>query len=386
MARFSSTRAIQARRCSASNICVAFDPGEIAEEWRSLEETGHATVFQTRRWLEPLARIAAPAEGAEPFFVLVREKTTGAPQMLLPLCLHRRGGIRAIEFLDLGASDYNAPLIASGFRPRPSEFAALWSSISAALPPADILRIDKSPGAIAGAPNPLVHLRFMRRLALGAWGVVLPQTREAYESETLSARFRKELRRKRRRLEECGAARLVCARDADESIGMLRELAEMRRARYAALGRHDILDLAAFRAFYEDLLARENGFAEIRALEVDGLRVAIQFGLRRAEAFHFLLSGFRGDEWARKSVGGVAADMMIAQAIEDGLSAFDFTIGNAPYKRHFGAARQDLFGGAQALSYRALPEVAERRLKGSLRTFLLPPAQPRAVTSRDHWR
>lgn len=384
MAGLSSYREIRARS-SPSDVCVAFDPADIAGEWRRLEETGHATAFQTRRWLEPLMRIAAPAEGAEPFFVLVREPASGAPQMLMPLCLRRRGALRAIEFLDLGASDYNAPLIASDFRPSPTEFAALWSAIRAALPPADILRIDKSPVTIASAPNPLLHLRFMRRLALGAWSVALPRTREAYDREILSARFRKELRRKRRRLEACGALRIVRAGDAGEASRMLRELADMRRRRYAALGRHDILANAAFRAFYEELLARD-GLAEIHALEVDGLRVAVQFGLRRAEAFHFLLSGFRDDEWAQKSVGGVAADMMIAQAIEAGLATFDFTIGNAPYKRYFGAVRHDLFGGAQALSYRALPEVAERRIKSSLRTLLLPqPARPGAL-SPGHWR
>ncbi len=81
-----------------------------------------------------------------------------------------------------------------------------------------------------------------------------------------------------------------------------------------------------------------------------------------------------------KSAGSVAADRMIAQAIDEGLTRFDFTIGNAPYKRYFGAAREDLYGGAQALSYRALPQVAERRIKGSLRTLLLPPVatQPSA--------
>lgn len=384
MAPFSRHRETRARS-SASDICVALDPADVAGDWRRLEEEGFATVFQTRRWLEPLARIAAPAEDAEPFYVLVRERDTGAPQMLLPLCLRRRGGPRAIEFLDLGASDYNAPLIARGFRPPAAEFAALWSSIRSALPPADILRIDKSPATIAGAPNPLAHLRFMRRLALGAWSVALPLSREAYEREMLGARFRKELRRKRRRLEACGALRLVRAREGAEAVLMLRELADMRRERYAALGRHDILDIGAFRAFYEELLARD-GLAEIHALEIDGLRVAIQFGLRRAGAFHFLLSGFRDDAWAQKSAGSVAAGMMIAQAIDEGLATFDFTIGNAPYKRYFGAVRHDLFGGAQALSYRALPEVAERRIKGSLRAFLLPPQAGPGAGSPGHWR
>ena len=384
MARFSTfgdTRASGA----ASFVRVSSDPADMAEAWAQLEKTGHATVFQTRSWLRPWLDVVAPAQNIEPVFVLASDVATGTPQMLLPLCRRRQGALTSIEFADLGASDYNAPLIAADFDPTPTEFSALWSQVRRALSPADILRIDKSPAMIAGAPNPLVGLGFMHRLTLGAWCLALPATREAYERGALSAHVRKELRRKRRRLETSGDLRLRQARNAGEAVDMLRDLADIRRARYVALGRHDILADPAFLAFYETLLRREDGLAEIHALEVGGLRVAALFGLHHAGAFHFLLSGFRPDEWAMKSVGSVAADMMITQAIAGGLTHFDFTIGNAPYKRHFGAARHDLYGGAQALSYRALPQVAEHRIKGSLRTLLLPPpASP--PTAPAHWR
>lgn len=368
----------------ALRIRVATDPAGVADAWAALETLGHATVFQTRAWLEPLLAVAR-TQGAEPHFVLVSDDATGAPQMLLPFCRRRQETSSAIEFLDLGASDYNAPLLARGFDPSPPQFAALWSAIRAALPPADILRIDKSPATIDGAPNPLATLPFMHRLTLGAWSLRLPATRGDYERDALGAHFRKELRRKRRRLGQDGAVVLRKAADAGEARDMLRDLADMRRARYRALGRHDILADDAFRAFYEAPFAHGDGMAEIHALEIGGARVAALFGLRRAGAFHFILSGFAEGDWATRSVGTVAADCMIERAIADGLGVFDFTIGNAPYKRYFGAARHDLFGGVQALSLRALPEVAEKRLKGSLRTLLLqPPHQPAAAPL--HWR
>lgn len=381
MARFSIRGEGKAPK-SALQLRVVADPGPIAEAWRTLETQGRATIFQTRAWLGPLMDTAARLQGAEPFFVLVSDAATGAPQLLLPLCRRRQGALSAIEFLDLGASDYNAPLLARDFDPSPAQFAALWSAIRAALPPADILRIDKSPSTIDGAPNPLASLPFMHRLTLGAWSLRLPATRNAYERDALGAHFRKELRRKRRRLNQGGDLALRAARDAGEARDMLRDLAAMRRPRYVALARHDILADAAFRAFYETLLARGDGLAEIHALEIGGARVAALFGLRRAGAFHFILSGFAEGEWAAKSVGTVAADCMIDRALADGLEVFDFTIGNAPYKRYFGATRQDLFGGAQALSMRALPEVAQKRLKGSLRTLLSPPRPQPPL----HWR
>jgi len=382
MARFAAFRETGAHRAT-SRIRVVANPADIADEWRLLEETGHATVFQTRAWLEPWCEIVARENRVEPVFVLASDRASGAPQMLLPFCRRREGSLVSIEFADLGASDYNAPLIAADFRPTQTEFATLWAGVRAALPAADILRIDKSPAMIGEAPNPLARLSFMSRLALGAWSVTLPADREVYARETLCARHRKELARKRRRLGASGALRLSRARNSTEAVAMLRLLADMRRERYIALDRHDILADNAFRAFYDNLLTRADAIAEAWALDVAGDRVAILFGLRHAGVFHFLLSGFADGEWAAKSVGGIAADMMIAQAIEDGLQTFDFTIGNAPYKRHFGAKRRDLFGGAQALSYRALPQVAERRIRGSLRALLLPPPASPAL---DQWK
>lgn len=382
MARFSSHGVKQAQH-GAWRVRVSADFDAFRDEWTLLESAGAATVFQSRAWISALCNVAA-AQDIEPLFVLVADKATGAPLMLLPLCRRRLNSLAAIEFLDLGASDYNAPLLAADFAPAPPEFSALWTAIRAALPAADILRIDKSPATICGRPNPLASLGFMHRLTLGAWSLRLPFTREAYERDAIAPRVRKELLRKRRRLAECGPLNLRKAANADEASAMLRDLAGMRRDRYRALGRHDILADAGFRKFYAGLLARGDGLAEIHALDVGGERVAALFGLRHAGAFHFLLSGFHPGEWALKSAGSVAADMMLSQAIADGLATFDFTIGNAPYKRHFGAVRQDLLGGAQALSYRALPQVAERRIKGSLRTLLLPPPAP--APSAPHWR
>ncbi|MFV0279323.1 MAG: GNAT family N-acetyltransferase [Rhodoblastus sp.] len=361
---------------STWDVRIVDDPREVAEQWRFLEESGHATAFQTRAWLQPWLDIVAPAHGAEPVFVLVSGYSDGAPKMLLPLCRRTWRTLRAIEFADLGASDYNAPLLANDFRPTPAQFAGLWAQIRARLPAADIVRIDKSPATVGEAPNPLADLPFMRRLSLGAWRLSLPGAREAYEREMLSAHARKTIKSKRRRLGTYGDLRLRWAGDRDEAVGMLRELVEMRSRRFTALGRHDILADPAFCAFYESLFSHPQNAAEICALDVGGARVALLFGLRCGETFLYLMSGFAADEWAARSVGSVATDLAIARAIAAGLRTFDFTIGNERFKRDFGARRYDLYGGAQTLTSRALPQVARSWLKGFLRERLRASKRP----------
>ena len=206
MARFSSDGVKQARH-GAWRVHISTDRDAFRDEWTWLESAGAATVFQSRAWIDALCDVAA-TQDIEPLFVLVTDAASSAPQMLLPLCRRTQNSLTAVEFLDLGASDYNAPLLASDFTPSPTEFSALWSAIRAALPAADILRIDKSPATICGRPNPLASLGFMHRLTLGAWSLRLPATREAYERDAIAPRVRKELYRKRRRLAEFGPLNL----------------------------------------------------------------------------------------------------------------------------------------------------------------------------------
>src|SRR5262249_7938590 len=118
-------------------ISIDFDIKAVTPQWRELELRGELTPFQTQSWLLPWYRIVAPAVGASPIFVTVRDKTLGRPLMLLPLCLRANGGLKRIEFPDLNLSDYNAPLLASDFQPDKAEFSALWNNILRALPSAD---------------------------------------------------------------------------------------------------------------------------------------------------------------------------------------------------------------------------------------------------------
>lgn len=357
--------------CEHRQVIVTTDYPTIADDWRRLEETGHATVFQTRAWQEPLRRVLAPACGAEPLFVVARDVRTGAPDMLLPLCRRRDGWLNVVEFLDLGVCDYNAPLIAARFMPEREEFATLWRSIRAALPPGDMLCVDKSPALIGNAPNPLADLPGISPLRIGAWATALPDSRARYDAESLDRAFRKDLRRKRRRLAARGAVSFREARGRDDRAAMFAALVEMRSARFGALRRTDVCLQPAHRRFYDAVLARSpEGFARVFGLEVDGQLVAALFGLARPGVFSFLLSGFLEGVWTNASPGCLAVDGAIDQMIEEGVAVFDFTIGDGRQKRDFGAMRLPLYGGAEALGWRAVPYAARVRLKGALRTAL----------------
>jgi len=343
-------------------------------------KTGRTTPFQTPAWLSPWYRIVAPHIGAEPLFVAVRDRA-GAPLMLLMLCTRRQGMLRTIEFADGSLSDYNAPLVASHFRPSTQEMRELWRQIVAALPPADVVRLDKMPAAFAGAPNPMQALAGTRPISIDSWRVALPKTRAEYDKR-LTSTFLKELRRKNRRVEGRGKTSLIHAKDPADALRMFDALARFRTHRFKELGRDNVLVVPALRSFYEAVITEgwSQGFTSLTALEVEGDIVATLFALRHDNAYYLLLSAFRNGEWKSASPGNVILDRMTTHLIESGVGTFDYTIGNESYKRDFAAEPQPLLVADQPTSILGWPVAMRRALSHQVGRGLRSPAMARIRT------
>jgi CelD/BcsL family acetyltransferase involved in cellulose biosynthesis len=352
-------------------IVVSDRIGDVRADWRRLEAEGAATPFQALGWLEPWYDHVAPAFRATPLFVVARDRRTAAPLMLLPLCRRHDGHHDVIEFADLGVSDYNAPLLGAAQR-RPGAQADIWAAIRAALPRADLLRMDKLPETVAGNANPLIATRNMHRIGMSAWGVALPRDRAAFDETCLAPTFLKELRRKNRRIEGRGPVSYVVPQDVAQALDMFATLADLRAARFAELGRHNVLGIPACRAFYEQVIERSwaGGLVYMAALDVGAERVAVLFGLRSGGTFHLLMSTFRGDKWKSSSPGNVLIDRAITAMIGEGVNYFDFTIGDEAYKRDFGATETPLYGGSLHLSLTGFIEALKGQVAGAVKSRL----------------
>ncbi|MFV0281442.1 MAG: GNAT family N-acetyltransferase, partial [Rhodoblastus sp.] len=306
----------------------------------------------------PWYAILAPHFGAAPLFVRVRDAASGAPLMLLPLVRRREGGLVVVEFADLGVSDYHAPLLASHAPALYAHESLLWAQIEAALRPADILRFEKAPPFVAAARNPLFDLA-RRHMNFCAWDLRLGAGRAAFEENLPDQAFRRELARKNRRI---GGRGRVCFREETEAAGLARAfeiLCAQRAARFARLGRSDILQSAPFRAFYETVaLAPHNRIARLFTLSVDDEIVATNFGLQRKERFCLVMSTIGDERWKSASPGNVAIDRLVSLLIEERSGALDFTIGDEPYKKKFGAIESELGAGLVSMSWRGSPQLA----------------------------
>ncbi len=274
----------------------------------------------------------------------------------------------------MGVSDYNAPLVAKDLCIHESQLSAILRRLYRALPSADLVRFDKMPGHIGEGPNPLAGHEMFRQMSYRAWGVGLPSTRATYDSSVLGLTFRKELQRKRRRIAGRGKVDFYSAGTEAEARRIFEALCDQRAARFAELGRRNILEDETYRSFYETIVLTScrTGFADLSALEVDGEIVAAMFALRHGAQRYLLMSTLQGGKWKSCSPGNVAIDSAISQMIASGENYLDFTIGDEAYKRDFAATPRALYSGVRAQSIFGTAQAFSSNFRAIVRNRLRP--------------
>jgi CelD/BcsL family acetyltransferase involved in cellulose biosynthesis len=365
-------------------VAVSTDPASVKDRWQSLIRKGECTAFQGYEWCELWYRTLGRVHGAAPLIVIVTDVRAGRDVMLMPLCHRREGGLRIVEFADLGVSDYTAPVLARGFAPDRWAMQDIWALVRASLPPADVLRLARLPEKIGeDASNPLLFLPGCRRIDMRAHGLRLPESWQAYETGFLKRHFRADLRRRRRKLEALGQTEFIVASSVDDIRQVFKAMLAQRRHRFAALGHDNCLEHKEFRQFYERFILDHGGegLVALTALKVDGEIIATNYGLIWNDRYLDLVPTFNDDKWGKFSAGRLIIVETMRWRIEaDARSYYDFTIGDESYKRHFGTVAHDLHALEEPLSWRGRLPCWRTRMKYWLKK------QPGVLRARDGLR
>ena len=336
----------------------------VAPVWRALEADGLVTAYQRADWAAGIAaRVAGPA-GASPLFVELVERASGRTVMIWPLALVRRRGLRVLTWLDLGVSDYAAPVLAAGVAPSAGAMRAAWAAMRGVLPKADLIRISWVPATVHGRANPLAVLPHRRRMTMQASGVVLDGDPETLLKRLCRPSTLKDFGKQRRRLERAGALRFALAQTPEAVETVYAAIVEQRRRRFAEMGRFDLLARPEIEAFYREraLDGLSGGPARLFSLRVGDTVVAAAYGLAHRDTFHGIMLTTSDDPaWRNASPGMQIVGDVMRWARADGLTYFDFTVGDLPYKRDFGVAPRDLDEIVQPLTLRGALLVAALR-------------------------
>ena len=323
--------------------------------WRALTGAAPATPFQGERWLGTWFGTMV-SSGRAPVLVAAACARTGRDAALLPLTLSREGRLREIAFADGGITDYNAPALCPETPTDRASARALWRAVRAALPPADLLRLEKMPETVAGRPNPLIHWPGARASRLSGHVLAIEGSWEEHHRGQ-ERRFRKEQERAWRVFTRAEGAAFRVIEDGDEARRVLGILERQQADRIRALGRPYLLDDPAIVGFYRALVdgGLADGSIRLTALLAGDEVVAALLGIVAGRDYAMVRLSTGGEAWNACSPGRLVIERTIHHLHAQGARRFDFTIGDYPYKRRLGAVPRPLHDLTHALSWRGLP-------------------------------
>lgn len=317
----------------------------LSAEYLDLFNRSRATAFQHPLWLHHLYTMLLNLGSDEPLVVTVRSQADGRLLLVLPLVRRRVGLMTVVEFADLGVSDYAEPVSEQ------AEFARILHDDEAcfrirdALAPFDFLRIKK----LRNEHLPLERLLQCSapvRMDMCAYGVELRPTFAHWRSTCLNRSFQKELDKKKRQLARKGNLRFECVRDSDSIRAVFESMRRYRQPRFQgrSKGEGDLLQRPTFFDFYLAIaLEGRDGFARTYAMWLDDAPIAATLGLAHAGHLLVILGGFDLERFKNQSIGALLFEEVAKDCIERSDRVLDFTIGDEPYKRLYGAAASDMW-------------------------------------------
>jgi CelD/BcsL family acetyltransferase involved in cellulose biosynthesis len=341
------------------HIDNAFD--FLSEEYIALFGGSAATAFQHPLWLDGIYARLAPAAGAKRLVIVLRYRVTGALAMVLPLLRVRRGPIWTVEFADLRVSDYFAvPCSAKAFSEVLGDERACLE-VRRLIKPFDLLRIPKLPGARTAIDSLLGTLPCVT-METNAYSVVLQAPFEQWRASALDRSYQKELAKKSRQLQRKGTLQFSCCEDGPAIVSALEVMKGYRGPRFQSRGDGDLLQRPEYFDFYSNVAVRGAGsFARLYALRMDDRVIATVLGLCHKDSFLIIMSAFDVEGFKGQSLGALTFELVAKDCIERGDQILDFTIGDEPYKKLFGAQPSPMWTVTQTGS--AVGTLAEFALK-----------------------
>ena len=153
--------------------------------------------------------------------------------------------------------------------------------------------------------------------------------------ELLHARKRRKLRYYLRKLDAAGGVELEACTSKTDLTSWMEQLVELHQRRWMARGQRGVFASADFSAFHQKLapVLLEQDKLALYVLNLRGLKVAAVYGFRHGKTISGYQSGFDLDLDRKISLGLVTFSLCLRDAVNTGMTEWDFLRGDEPYKR-----------------------------------------------------
>ncbi|MEU1630762.1 GNAT family N-acetyltransferase [Streptomyces sp. NPDC020096] len=307
---------------------VAFEYGaRAATDFLDAHRLSARTPFQTRGWWRAWIREAADAEGATP--VLVHMTCADRPTLVVGLQLHQDGSTAVLRPLSWPWADYHEVAVvgdASPTGPEP-DIGGLAEAID---------RCQREFGARLELSNLIADGPLLRAVSeLGA----APRPSEMVVRLDLTdpdvvqrVSERRDMRRKRRRIERLGTLRLTCADTSARVAARLPAFIDLHTQRWR--DRPDAVapfDGGMVDRTFAAVAAEPSSAARLHELWLDETLLAGWFGFWHDRTYYAYRAAYNMGH-GRDSPGHLLVAAMVTELAAQGTDTFDLTRGAYAYK------------------------------------------------------
>ncbi|MCB1477142.1 MAG: GNAT family N-acetyltransferase [Rhodobiaceae bacterium] len=303
--------------------------------WDKLFETGSASPYQGRSFVQAHIDALAAAMGVTPHILLVRDGA-GETVMLVPLGVRRTGPVTVAEFLGGKEANYLMPILAPHFSRTVSARTLRELLVECGrLTGADLLSLRNVPESWDGEIFPLAKLKHQLSPSF-AYHANLKQDPEATLEALRSSSGRKRIRRYEKRLQQEGEVALRRAATVEEALTLFDTYLAQKQQRMRDQRIGNVFEQPKVQAFYRTLIEREagqpDGIADFYWLQVGDNVAATWFGIHHGGRWSGMITSFDAEKFGTLH----AAEILIKKMVEDlsirGFKVLDLGIGEARYK------------------------------------------------------
>lgn len=307
-------------------------------EWGSLLEASSAGVFNAWEWLYPWYRRIGPDRE---LMILTARDERGLLLGLMPLCLERvkAAGRRLRRLAWLGetyvGSDYLDVVARRGLEePVTRTFAAAIQAARGQWDVLDLVDLEQDSATLRilreTFPAEGYHFEVTERFTCPFQAFIPGEPFEEYLRKTGR---RDNYLRRRKWLERQPGYEVRQATAPGELAGPMADFFRLHALRWASDGGSHGIRGKSVEAFHRDATQylAERGWLRLYTLRLEGKALASVYGIVHRGKFIYYQSGY-DPAWRSKSVGLVLVGETFREAIEQGLSEYDFLRGTEAYK------------------------------------------------------
>jgi len=323
----------------------------VAELWLRFEQSALMTPFQRYEWLRDFAGTTSSSARTSLHIVVVVEQER--VRMIAPLAIEKTLLFSRLIWLGHAVNDYNVPLVDGDWLDRlgAREARELWRHITHRSHAADYVHLIRQPARFSDRDNPFMGQDTPSNSS-DAFSLTLSRNWAERYAELRSAKSRRRLREKTRKLGKSGPVRLRQIRNRDEIAAAIATILSWKHDQLERSGARNPFADGRFGTFLTHHAQNLTQPAAMRVymLEVGAQPVAGVIALVDGHSFNFFVPAFDDTVHRNCSPGTIMLVKLMELAARAGLTTFDFSLGEEPYKLDWCDSRLGVFNQIEALS------------------------------------